>query len=248
MRFLQTEQLQIALGGRTLLDCLDWTVRRGEFWCVLGKNGVGKSSLLYALSGLLPHAAGRLLLAGEPIASLTAATLAKRRGLMLQHQADAFSHSVLDTVLIGRAPYRISRAWDDTADLDAAHAALARVGLGEKAGADITRLSGGERQRVALASLLAQDPDLMLMDEPTAHQDVAQQLSVMRLARDLATSHAIVASCHDVNLAARFATHALVLGEGQHWMGPVDEVMTADILAQAFSCQFSLQGGLLVAQ
>jgi iron complex transport system ATP-binding protein len=150
--------------------------------------------------------------------------------------------------LIGRAPYRISRAWDDTADLDAAHAALARVGLGEKAGADITRLSGGERQRVALASLLAQDPDLMLMDEPTAHQDVAQQLSVMRLARDLATSHAIVASCHDVNLAARFATHALVLGEGQHWMGPVDEVMTADILAQAFSCQFSLQGGLLVAQ
>jgi iron complex transport system ATP-binding protein len=150
--------------------------------------------------------------------------------------------------LIGRAPYRISRAWGDTADLDAAHAALARVGLGEKAGADITRLSGGERQRVALASLLAQDPDLMLMDEPTAHQDVAQQLSVMRLARDLATSHAIVASCHDVNLAARFATHALVLGEGQHWIGPVDEVMTADILAQAFSCQFSLQGGLLVAQ
>ena len=69
MRFLQTEQLQIALGGRTLLDRLDWTVRRGEFWCVLGKNGVGKSSLLYALSGLLPHAAGRLLLAGEPIAS-----------------------------------------------------------------------------------------------------------------------------------------------------------------------------------
>ena len=100
MRFLQTEQLQIALGGRTLLDRLDWTVRRGEFWCVLGKNGVGKSSLLYALSGLLPHAAGRLLLAGEPIASLTAATLAKRRGLMLQHQADAFSHSVLDTVFI----------------------------------------------------------------------------------------------------------------------------------------------------
>ena len=181
MRFLQTEQLQIALGGRTLLDCLDWTVRRGEFWCVLGKNGVGKSSLLYALSGLLPHAAGRLLLAGEPIASLTAATLAKRRGLMLQHQADAFSHSVLDTVLIGRAPHRISRAWDDTADLDAAHAALALVGLGEKAGADITRLSGGERQRVALASLLAQDPDLMLMDEPTAHQDVAQQLSVWRV-------------------------------------------------------------------
>lgn len=70
----------------------------------------------------------------------------------------------------------------------------------------------------------------------------------MRLAREFAASHAIVASCHDVNLAARFATHALVLGEVQHWMGPVDEVMTADILAQVFSCQFSLQGGVLVAQ
>lgn len=169
MQFLQTEKLQIALGGRTLVDRLYWTVRRGEFWCVLGKNGVGKSSLLYALSGLLPHAAGRLLLAGESIASLSAATLARRRGLMLQQQADAFSHSVLDTVLIGRAPYRISRAWDDTADLHAAHAALARLGLSEQASADITRLSGGERQRVALATLLAQDPDLMLMDEPTAH-------------------------------------------------------------------------------
>ena len=129
-----------------------------------------------------------------------------------------------------------------------AHQALARVGLLDKLHADITQLSGGERQRVALAGLLAQDPGLMLLDEPTAHQDVAQQLAIMRLACELAQTHALIASCHDINLAMRFATHVLVLGEDQHWQGRVAQVMTAQILDQAFGCRFSLRGGLFIAE
>jgi iron complex transport system ATP-binding protein len=174
--------------------------------------------------------------------------LALRRGLMQQQQSDAFSHSVLDTVLLGRTPYRIGTAWDAIEDRDAALFALARTGLSDKVHADITRLSGGERQRVALAALLAQAPDLMLMDEPTSHQDVGQQLAIMRIARELTQQHAIVASCHDINLAARFATHVLVLGEGQHWMGKAAEVLTPEILEQAFGCGFSLRGGTIVAE
>ena len=248
MRLAYAENLCVALNGRTLIDGLNWDVQRGEFWCVLGKNGIGKSSLLYVLAGLLPQSGGRLFLSGEAIESLDAHTLSQRRGLLLQHQADAFSHSVLDTVLIGRSPYRVNGAWDAMADIDAAQAALVRVGLHGKAQADITRLSGGERQRVALATLLAQDPQLMLMDEPTAHQDVAQQLIIMRLARALSTTHGIIASCHDINLAARFATHALVLGEGRHWMGKAADMLTPAILEQAFDCRFCEQGGVLLAE
>lgn len=249
MRLLHAENVNVALGARVLIDALHWSVHKGEFWCVLGKNGVGKSSLLYTLAGLLPPHGGRLLLAGESVAQSDPATLARRRGLMLQQQADAFSHTVRDTVLLGRTPYRLDGQWDAREDIDAAHTALARVGLMEKTGADITRLSGGERQRVALATLLAQEPDLMLMDEPTAHQDVARQLAIMRLCRELVDSHrhAIVASCHDINLAARFATHVLILGEGVRWMGPRDAVLKPETLEAAFGCRFQQLEGVFIA-
>jgi iron complex transport system ATP-binding protein len=248
MRLLQTDNLTVAMGGRELIAGLDWHVHRGEFWCVLGKNGSGKSSLLYTLAGLLPAAGGRLQLAGQAMADMSLPLLARRRGLMQQQHSDAFSHSVIDTVLLGRTPYRIGTAWDADEDREAALSALARTGLSALIDADITRLSGGERQRVALATLLAQAPDLMLMDEPTAHQDVAQQLAIMRVARELTQQHAVVASCHDINLAARFATHVLVLGEGRHWMGRVDVMLTPEILGQAFGCSFRIQGDVLVAE
>lgn len=248
MRLLQADNLTVAIDGRNLIEGLHWHVHRGEFWCVLGKNGSGKSSLLYTLAGLLPAAGGRLQLAGESLTSMSLPALARRRGLMQQQQSDAFSHSVLDTVLLGRTPYRIGAAWDADEDRDAALAALARTGLTDKVRADITQLSGGERQRVALASLLAQAPDLMLMDEPTAHQDVAQQLAIMRIARELTSRHAVVASCHDINLAARFATHVLVLAEGQYWMGKSGEVLKPEILRQAFGCSFRLQGDVFIAE
>ena len=248
MRLLQTDNLRIVIGERVLIEGLSWHVHRGEFWCVLGKNGAGKSSLLYTLAGLLPAAGGKLLIGGELIGQYAASALARRRGLMLQHQADTFSHTVLDTVLLGRTPYRIGGAWDAQEDYDAAFAALAHTGLQDMIHVDITRLSGGERQRVALASLLAQDPDLMLLDEPTAHQDVAQQLAIMRMARELTHQHAVIASCHDINLAVRFATHVLLLGDTMHWMGTTAEVMQPAILEQAFACSFTQQGQLFIAE
>lgn len=240
MNALRTHRLGVARGGRELISGLDWQLARGELWCVLGQNGVGKTTLSYVLAGLIKPSSGRITMDGEDIELVPAHTLAHRRGLMPQQQFDAFSSSVLDTVLIGRTPYRIGRSWDSEEDIDAAVAALAAVGLSDKADADVQKLSGGERQRVALATLLAQAPGVMLLDEPTAHQDVAQQLVMMRLVRDLSQRHAVVVSCHDINLAARFATHVLVLAKGRHWIGAVQEVLTIDVLQQAFGCRFSL--------
>ncbi len=248
MRLLQTEQCCIRMDDRQLIAHLDWQVDRGQFWCVLGQNGAGKTSLLMTLAGLMAPAAGRVLLAGQVIQQISPTLLAQRRGLMLQQQTDAFSCSVLDAVLIGRLPYRTGSVWDTDEDMEAAHAALSRVGLSAMRHRDISHLSGGERQRAALACLLAQAPALMLLDEPVSHQDVAQQLLIMQLLSELKKDHALIASCHDINLAARFATHVLIVGEGRHWAGEVSEVLQPAILEQAFSCKFIRQGNVLIPQ
>lgn len=244
MSILSTENLSVGTGKRILIESLNWRVNRGEFWCVLGKNGSGKSSLLYTLSGLLPPVSGKIFFGNKEFKQMSAKQLAHHRGLVQQSQTDAFPHSVLDAVMAGRTPWRIGSDWDSEDDIEVVNAALERFDLLPLRDNDVTRLSGGERQRVALSALLAQDPQLMLMDEPTSHQDVGKQVAVMRIARDFIQRRAVIATCHDINLAARFATHLLILGENQHWLGPVAELLNADILQAAFGCEFTLRDGI----
>ncbi len=239
---LVTAALRIEAGDKLLCSGLDWQPQRGEFWCLLGRNGAGKSTLLHTLAGLRAPASGEIFLHGERLGALSPQALARRRGLLEQQQFDAFSSSVLETVMSGRYPYQSGAGWESDDDRQAAARALAAVGLAQYGAKDVRTLSGGERQRVALATLLAQDPGLLLLDEPTAQQDAAAQIAVMQLLRDLAlrseAGKSVIAACHDLNLAARFATHALILGAGRHWLGTVAEVLTAPILQQAFGCGF----------
>jgi iron complex transport system ATP-binding protein len=239
---LQAESLCIDAGGRRLCSGLDLQVRSGEFWCVIGRNGAGKSTLLHTLAGLNNPREGRVLLAGSDIRSIAPAMLARRRGLLPQQQFDAFSSSVLDTVVAGRYPHLAGLGWDSDEDRAAASHALSAVGMADSAGKDVMTLSGGERQRVALATLLAQDPDVLLLDEPTAHQDAAAQLAVMALVRSMADK-AVVAACHDINLVSRFATHVLVLADDMHCAGPVHSVLTPAVLQHAFGCRFDVLDG-----
>lgn len=134
-----------------------------------------------------------------------------------------------------------------------ARRALSSVGLSDCARKDVMKLSGGERQRVALATLLTQDPDVLLLDEPTAHQDAAAQLAVMGLMQQMTTGRsgkAVIAACHDINLVSRFATHVLVLADGRHWLGKAEDILAPSTLHQAFGCPFHLvetvQGRLFV--
>ncbi len=246
MSMLQTRGLSLQAGHRPLIGSLDWSVNIGEFWCVLGRNGAGKSSLLHVLAGLAAPAKGTVQIAGRGLATMDPLSLARLRGLMMQQVVDSFSCSVFDAVGIGRTPLRIGRTWDDAEDTQKIHDALVLVGMRDRADDDVMRLSGGERQRVALAALLVQQVPLMLLDEPTSHQDVAHQLAVMRLLRDRAQHHAVIASCHDVNLATRFATHVLLIGDGFHVAGEASMVMTPEALQRVFGCQFSMQGEVLI--
>lgn len=247
MTALDVRGLCLRAGSRVLLRDLDWQVAVGEFWCVLGRNGAGKSSLLHVLSGLRAADRGDLRIGGQALRQWRPFELARLRGLMPQQAVDSFSCRVGDAVAIGLAPWRLGQEWDDSAQQARVHEALAAVGMAGRADDDLLQLSGGERQRVAFATLLVQNPALMLLDEPTAHQDIAQQRLLMRLMQQLSSRHAVVASCHDLNLAARFATHVLVLGEGFHRAGPAREVMTAETLSEAFGCRLAERDGYFFA-
>lgn len=247
MDLLDVRKLGIRAGARTLIDALDWQVRPGEFWCVMGRNGAGKSLLLQVLSGLRAADRGAVAIGDRPIESIPLTELARLRGLMPQQVNDSFSCAVGDAVAIARTPWRMGGVQPDDEEFERVCDALAQVGMLERIDDDVTRLSGGERQRVAFAAMLAQNPGLMLLDEPTSHQDVAQQLMLMRLMRQLSGNHAVVATCHDINLVSRFATHVLLLGEDFHVAGSAAEVLTPETLGRAFACRFVRAGDVFVA-
>jgi iron complex transport system ATP-binding protein len=235
---LRADGLALAAGTRVLLRGLDLDVAPGTLWCVLGPNGSGKTTLLHTLAGLQRPVAGRIRLDGRPLDDWRPDALARRRGLLPQALHDAFAASVLDTVLLGRHPHLARWDWEGDADRARAQAALAAVELDALAARDVTTLSGGERQRVGVAALLAQDPTLMLLDEPLAHLDLRHQLALLEHLRALAldAGRAVLLSIHDLNLARRYATHALLLAGdgGVPVQGPVADAMRADALAATF--------------
>jgi iron complex transport system ATP-binding protein len=238
---LAVHAVTLAAGSRTLLRALSFAVHHGEFWCVLGANGAGKTTLLDALAGLHarhagPRHAGTIALQGRPLSQWSAADAARVRGYLPQHTDALFGVTALQAALLGRHPHRDGRLWESTNDIERTLAALAQVDLADCAARDIGTLSGGERRRVAVAALLAQDPQLYLLDEPLAHLDLKHQIALMKLLRALASDaqRGVVATLHDATLAARFATHALVIGAGQWAAGPVAEVLTAPVLSRAF--------------
>ena len=234
---LATHALTLRTGARTLIEGLTQCFEAGEIWCVAGANGAGKTTLIATLAGLRESAAGRVEVDGIALRDWQPVRLAQRRALMPQDVRDAFSASVLDTVLLNRYPHLAGWGWENEDDRAAAHAALATLGLEAFAARDVLSLSGGERQRVALAAVLCQGAPLLLLDEPLSPLDLHHQIACLEaLSHWVNTgSRAVVFSCHDLNLARRYATHALLLdGRGGCFAGPVRDVLTAERASAAF--------------
>ncbi|MCU6433020.1 ABC transporter ATP-binding protein [Undibacterium sp. Jales W-56] len=230
---LTTSDLSLSAGKRVLLDALQWQVKSGECWCVIGRNGAGKSTLLRTLAGMRPVERGTVVIRNKKLQQWPLSALARERSFLPQGRVDAFGYRAIETVLSARHPYHDAHYWESPDDLELAHAALQELDVAEMAERDVRSLSGGERQRVAIAALLAQDAALMLLDEPANALDLAHQVSVMQLFSRLCREQnkAVVMVSHDLNLAHRIATHALLLmGDGRWQAGPVEQVMTADKL------------------
>ncbi len=232
---VEASGLQVILGGRTILDELTFQIPAGSFVGLLGPNGSGKTTLIRTISGVLPYS-GQLFLEGRPLQRWPRRALARRVAVVRQAPTLAFDFTVEDIVLMGRAPHKGWLEPFTAADRARVRAALTAVDLTDAAHRLIHTLSGGEQQRVFLAQALAQEADLLLLDEPTAHLDVHYQFELLERIRSLvAEGRTVVAVFHDLALAARYADRLLVLHQGRLVAdGPPDEVLTEDLIARVF--------------
>lgn len=222
---LEARGLSVEIAGKCVCRDFDLQLEAGACLGLLGPNGVGKTTLLHTLAGLRAPAGGEIFLDGAPLKSLSRRRIARRLGLLMQQPEDSLPATVLETALIGRHPHIDFWRWESHADVNLARRALKQVGLDGLEQRSQTQLSGGERRRLDIATVLTQDPQVLLLDEPAHQLDLHHQLALLshfsHLAHDL--GHGVIMSLHDVNLAVRFCNQVLLLfGRGESLLGAVD--------------------------
>ena len=206
------------------------TVDRGRIVGILGPNGSGKTTLLRLLAGMLPPASGTVTLGGIPVASMDAGTRARRLAVVPQETHLAFDYTVLEIALMGRYPHLGPFELEGPRDLQIAREALAATGTAALERRLFATLSGGEKQRVVIASALAQQADILLLDEPTASLDVGYQFEIAHLLGRLNKDRGltIVVATHDLNFAAGLCHSLVLVSEGRVVKaGPTDETLTS---------------------
>ena len=235
MSDLAVEALTLTLGGRAVLDGVDARFAAGKVTALLGPNGAGKSTLLACLAGVRSAECGRVLLNGQPRASLSPRALAQRIGLLPQVADVHWDVDVATLVGLGRYPHRLR--WGETAaDRLAVARAMAATDVVQFAQRPVSALSGGERARVLLARVLAGEPEWLLADEPLANLDPAHQHDALDCLRAAARDGAgVVVVLHDLNHAFRIADHVLLLGEGRVIaQGEPAAVLTPDLIRATY--------------
>ncbi|MFN3210094.1 MAG: ABC transporter ATP-binding protein [Roseovarius sp.] len=237
MTTLTVEMLRAGYGTRTILTDLDLQVPSGAITAIVGANACGKSTLLRCLARLLRPSAGQVVLDGRRVLDIPTRDLARRMGLLPQSPIAPDGITVADLVSHGRDPHHgmLSR-WSPEDDAAVA-AALEATRTDALADREVDQLSGGQRQRVWIAMALAQQTDILLLDEPTTFLDIAHQVEILDLLVDLnqARGTTIVMVLHDLNLAARYADHLVAIRQGQlHSAGPPATVLTETMVAEVF--------------
>ncbi|MDX3374422.1 ABC transporter ATP-binding protein [Streptomyces sp. ME02-6991-2A] len=237
---LTAEDLTLGYGDRTVVSSLDLAVPPGAITVIVGANACGKSTLLRSMSRLLAPREGRVVLDGKEVHRLPAKELARTLGLLPQSPVAPEGITVSDLVGRGRHPHQsMFSRWNEKDDAAVASAleATATEPLADRA---VDELSGGQRQRVWIAMALAQQTDLLLLDEPTTFLDASHQIEVLDLLTDLNRSRGttIVMVLHDLNLAARYADHLIALADGTlHAAGTPAEVLTEETVRAVFGLE-----------
>ncbi|MBO8165386.1 MAG: heme ABC transporter ATP-binding protein [Brevibacillus sp.] len=225
-----------AAGGKPILKRVSLEVAAGGFVGLIGPNGAGKSTLLKVLAGLITPVTGQVLLDGCHLSAMSVRERAKRLAYMPQQTDLSFSFPCWDVVMMGRNPHVDPLGRETLADVQAAERAMQLTGTLVFKEREINELSGGERQLVVLARALAQEPKLLLLDEPTSHLDIAHQLEILERVKALTEDGmTVIASIHDLTLAARYCDQLVLMNEGRlAASGPPEEVLTEENIRRVF--------------
>ncbi len=243
---LEARSVSHAYGAARVLEAASLALCAGELLVLLGPNGAGKTTLLRALAGLLEPERGEVLLRGSPLAARTRREIARALAIVPQELVVPFPYRVDELVAMGRAPHLGAFEREGQGDREAVERALARVGLAAFAARSYATLSGGEKQRVALARALAQQADLLLLDEPTAHMDLGHRLHTFEWLRawigERRDARAVLAVTHDLALAAQFGDRVGLLAGGRLVAcGSPRDVLTAERIAAVYDVEAQVE-------
>lgn len=240
---LRVENVAFHYGDRSVFRRLSLHIRAGEFVGLIGPNGAGKTTLIRLLCGILSPSEGRVLLGDRDLAHLPRRTAARTLAFVPQETVAAFPFRAREAVLLGRYPHRGSFAFETEADLERARLAMESTGTVAFSNRYVHELSGGERQRVLLARALAQEPEILLLDEPTSHLDLNHQARFLELIDEtrMHGRRTVVFVSHDVNMISRRAGRLILLKDGDVVAdGPPEAVVTSGIMEAAFGIPLRL--------
>ncbi|MFI6940563.1 ABC transporter ATP-binding protein [Streptomyces sp. NPDC050418] len=240
MSRLGTRSLTLAYDDRTVVEELDLDVPDGQVTVIVGPNACGKSTTLRALGRLLRPKSGAVLLDGTELAKLPTKRIAQQIGLLPQTPVAPEAITVADLVARGRQPHQSWWQQWSAEDERAVAEAMRRTDVSDLAERSVDELSGGQRQRVWIAMALAQETDLLLLDEPTTYLDISHQVEVLDLVRQLNhdKGRTVVVVLHDLNQAARYADHLVAMKSGRVVAsGPPSEVVTASLVREVFGLE-----------
>ncbi|MCS7295515.1 MAG: ABC transporter ATP-binding protein [Chloroflexota bacterium] len=240
MSVLEADSVELGYDGRTIVRVPRLAIEAGEFIVIVGPNGSGKSTLLRGLARALRPKAGAVLLDGQRIARLQPKEIAKRLALLPQSPVAPPDISVEELIWRGRHPHLGFFGVPKSVDREAVEWAIGATDLGALRHRPVGQLSGGERQRVWIAMALAQQPRILLLDEPTTYLDIGHQLEILSLLEGLNSEHGLtlVLVLQDLNQAARFARRLIVMQGGRIVAdGPPTDILSARLLCEVFGVE-----------
>ncbi|MCW8931907.1 MAG: ABC transporter ATP-binding protein [Gammaproteobacteria bacterium] len=242
---LKINNLSLSIADKVICKELNIQFNQGEFWGIMGVNGVGKTTLLQTIIGLPNNSThidtnmALITLNDKNIFGFKRIDLAKKMGLMLQEYEYNFPSTVLEAALIGRHPFINHWQWENEDDKTLASLALNEVGLKNFYQREVNTLSGGEKRRLNLATLLTQNPDYYLLDEPVNHLDIKAQLEILSLLKNKFSQNKQggIMVIHDPNLAYRYCDHMLLLFDNGQWLsGKTTDILNKDNLGRLYNC------------
>ncbi len=240
----KAKDVVMSYGHERVLKGVDLTIEQGEFVGIIGPNGAGKSTLLRILTGVLEPTAGKVQLLGRPVSAYDARDRARHMAVVPENPNVPFAFTVEELVLMGRTPYTSLLGGNDEHDAATARRAMVSTDTLHLASRPISNLSAGERQRTFLAQGLAQEPDVLVLDEPTVHLDLRQRMALFELLSCLNRDGGItvVTVLHDINIASQYCTRLALVDAGRIVAeGAPDEVLTRDILRDSFGVRVQVR-------